>query len=413
MAAGGPGLRSECRESGPCRAGEVKVTKGHSLPARLVAHTVGPRYNIKYRTAAESALFNCYRTTLQVLKEGNHRTLGLCAINSLRRAYPADAGAHIAIRCVRRFLEKFSDSVDSIVFCVQGSDKAVYDSLLPIYFPRSAAEEARVRPSVPLDIGNEDGEPVIAERNIRISEKVFGTEDDEEEDDDDEDDGDRLRKEFESQSFAKMATDHDQSRRETLSAVELDKIEQSRLRYQHWLRRARTEDLSSIAAHKMIYQSGVDSLGRPVVVFVGKFFPAQSLDLQKAMCYFMLVMDQIVNQDYVIVYFHTQTTSDNLPDTSFLKDFYHNVDHRYKKNLKHAYIVHPTFWCKVVTWFISTFTVSDIKRKIRHLDGVQFLFDTIRPDQIAIPPFILEFDRIENGVDYHHPGGGQGDVAGL
>ena len=31
---------------------------------RYVAHTVGPRYNVKYKTAAESALYMCYRNVL-------------------------------------------------------------------------------------------------------------------------------------------------------------------------------------------------------------------------------------------------------------------------------------------------------------------------------------------------------------
>ena len=35
---------------------------------RYVVHTVGPRYNAKYRTAAESALYNCYRNVLQIVR---------------------------------------------------------------------------------------------------------------------------------------------------------------------------------------------------------------------------------------------------------------------------------------------------------------------------------------------------------
>lgn len=35
---------------------------GYALPARHVIHTVGPRFNIKYKTAAENALHNCYRS---------------------------------------------------------------------------------------------------------------------------------------------------------------------------------------------------------------------------------------------------------------------------------------------------------------------------------------------------------------
>ena len=53
----------------PCRTGEVKLTKGFDLPASNIIHTVGPRYNTKYKTAAESALFNCYRGVLQLARE--------------------------------------------------------------------------------------------------------------------------------------------------------------------------------------------------------------------------------------------------------------------------------------------------------------------------------------------------------
>ena len=35
LTAGGAGLRAECKDIGTCRAGEVRVTRGHNLPARL------------------------------------------------------------------------------------------------------------------------------------------------------------------------------------------------------------------------------------------------------------------------------------------------------------------------------------------------------------------------------------------
>jgi len=44
-----------------CRTGEIRVTQGHNLSARYVIHTVGPRYNVKYQTAAENTLHICYR----------------------------------------------------------------------------------------------------------------------------------------------------------------------------------------------------------------------------------------------------------------------------------------------------------------------------------------------------------------
>ena len=38
-----------------------------SVGYRHVIHTVGPRYNVRYQTAAESALFNCYRSVMQIV----------------------------------------------------------------------------------------------------------------------------------------------------------------------------------------------------------------------------------------------------------------------------------------------------------------------------------------------------------
>lgn len=46
-----------------------------------------------------------------------------------------------------------------------------YLKILPLYFPRNETEEKIAVTELPLDIGNEDGEPVIPERQIRIMDK--------------------------------------------------------------------------------------------------------------------------------------------------------------------------------------------------------------------------------------------------
>ena len=47
----------------------------------------------------------------------------------------------------------------------------VYEETLPLYFPRSPQEEKESLTKLPSDIGNEMGEPVIPERQIRIMDK--------------------------------------------------------------------------------------------------------------------------------------------------------------------------------------------------------------------------------------------------
>ena len=46
-----------------------------------------------------------------------------------------------------------------------------YRQILPLYFPRGIKEEEESVHKLPKDLGNEDGEPVIQERQIRILDK--------------------------------------------------------------------------------------------------------------------------------------------------------------------------------------------------------------------------------------------------
>lgn len=47
---------------------------------------------------------------------------------------------------------------------------------------------------------------------------------------------------------------------------------------------------------------------------------------------------------------------------------------------------------KVSTWFFTTFSVSGMKEKVHYLDSLHQLFTCIRPEQMDIPPFVLEYD---------------------
>eukprot|EP01043_Picozoa_sp_COSAG02_P071716 COSAG02_NODE_13219_length_1424_cov_2.345660_2_plen_145_part_00 len=46
--------------------------------------------------------------------------------------------------------------------------------VLPLYFPRNKAEQYRAVPLLPKDVGNESGETVVAERQVRVGESYQG-----------------------------------------------------------------------------------------------------------------------------------------------------------------------------------------------------------------------------------------------
>ncbi|XP_067402066.1 ganglioside-induced differentiation-associated protein 2 isoform X1 [Emydura macquarii macquarii] len=393
----GPDLRDELQKLKGCRTGEAKLTKGFNLAARFIIHTVGPKYKSRYRTAAESSLYSCYRTVLQLTKEQAMSSVGFCVINSVKRGYPLEDATHIALRTVRRFLEIHGETLERVVFAVSELEQATYQKLLPLYFPRSLEEEYHSLPCLPADIGNSEGEPVVPERQIRISEKPGAP--------DDNSDEEGLEADFSligSHAFARMEGDVDKQRRlilqGQLSEAALQK--QHQRNYNRWLCQARTEDLSDVASLKALYQTGVDNCGRTVMVVVGRNIPVTLIDMEKALLYFIHVMDHIAVKEYVIVYFHTLTSDYNNLDSDFLKKLYDVVDIKYKRNLKAVYFVHPTFRSKVSTWFFTTFTVSGLKDKIHYVENLQQLFTAISPEQIDFPPFVLEYDARENGPYY-------------
>lgn len=211
---------------------------------------------------------------------------------------------------------------------------------------------------------------------------------------------------FRQNSFTQMQGDLDTqrllgdiSRNRANESDDLDENEQQE-KYERLLHRANTENLSEVSGIGCLYRSGIDRLGRPVVVFCGKWFPAADLDLEKAMLYLIHVLDPIVKGDYVIAYFHTLTSTSNYPPLHWLKEVYNILPYKYKKNLKAFYIVHPTFWTKMVTWWFTTFMAPAIKAKVHSLPGVEHLYSAICKDQLEIPAYITEYDMMINGLHY-------------
>ncbi|CAO1345697.1 unnamed protein product [Diamesa serratosioi] len=418
----GQDLLDEIKAITVCRTGEVRASKRHSLPARYIIHTSCPIYSHKYRTASETSLHSCYRNILYKAKELELQTIGLCTI-SIQKKYPSDSGAHIALRTIRRFLEKNKHEI--VIFCLQPHECGVYEVQAPLYFPRNQLEESSALWQLPNNIGGNFGELNIPDRQIRIirnphSVMMFGTDDEsdncphdfEGNNSDLEFGNDEATLKLGQNSFTQMQGDLDRQRllgdrpREGVYESVLDDgIEgiEHQERYERLLRRARTEDLTEVSGIGCLYQSGFDRLGRPIIVFCGKWFPAHELDLEKALLYLIYLLDPLVKGDYVISYFHTLTGANNYPSLNWLKEVYSILPYKYKKNLKAFYIVHPTFWTKMMTWWFTTFMAPAIKAKVHSLPGVEHLYSVISKDQLEIPAYITEYDMATNGLHYFQP----------
>lgn len=127
--AAGPELLAECRTLGGCRPGEAKLTRGYSLPARFVIHTVGPVWSGGTRGEPE-ILANCYRNSLRVAVENGVQTIAFPAISCGAYRYPIADAARIAVDTTDEFLRE-SESITSVTFVVSSDEiEAAYQRLL-------------------------------------------------------------------------------------------------------------------------------------------------------------------------------------------------------------------------------------------------------------------------------------------
>jgi O-acetyl-ADP-ribose deacetylase (regulator of RNase III) len=136
----GPQMLEECLAKAPhdfphlpSSVGKVVLTHGFNLPSKFVMHVVGPIGEDPENLAL------CYNTCLRTaMEEPDVRTIAFPCISTGVFGYPAVPAAHVALRCVRSFLEDSThrEKVERIVFDVKlPRDQEIYEQLMLHYFP--------------------------------------------------------------------------------------------------------------------------------------------------------------------------------------------------------------------------------------------------------------------------------------
>lgn len=125
--AAGPELLAACRALGGARTGEVKVTPGFELPARYIAHAVGPVW--KGGGAGEAALLaSCYRSALREAAERGLRTVAFPSISTGIFGFPLDQAAPIALRTIAEGLRLHEGLERVTMCCFSTHDLATYSA---------------------------------------------------------------------------------------------------------------------------------------------------------------------------------------------------------------------------------------------------------------------------------------------
>eukprot|EP00301_Raphidiophrys_heterophryoidea_P017883 c288_g1_i1.p1 GENE.c288_g1_i1~~c288_g1_i1.p1 ORF type:complete len:550 (+),score=143.59 c288_g1_i1:94-1743(+) len=399
FALAGGQLEDEIKALEGCRTGVAKGTRAYNLPCERIIHTAAPHYNTRYRIAAEHALHMCYRNTLLEVVDNTLRSVALCSICTDKRGFPQHDATHIASRTVRRFLEQNSNSLDLVVICVDNDQEFLeYSHVLPLYFPRSSAEEIAAASKLPVDTGNEFGESVLEDRKIRIESLPGG-----------------LFNEAIAtptqvllpiqDSFAAMKENPDDSRVVSAkSRAKHKEAEEKEITYLRYLQRARDENLSDIERLNLLHVGGSDESGRTIVTVIAGYLPAPSTPglpsslaalseqqlVDRLLLFVIRELDQVVNKDYVLVYF--QSDSDRHIGHSLIKKAFSVLTRKYRKNVKAVFVVHPTLWMKMLFWFMTPFVSKKFWAKLIYLDKLSELYKRVDPTLLNIPKFIQQYD---------------------
>lgn len=149
-----------------------------------------------------------------------------------------------------------------------------------------------------------------------------------------------------------------------------------------------------VARHGILQVTGDDKYGRKLIIFSSCCMPpSHQLNHHRLLEYLKYTLDQYVESDYTVVYFHYGLRSINKPSLRWLRDAYREFDRKYKKNLKTLYVVHPTNFIKVI-WNIFKPVISHkFGKKLTYVNYLAELREHLNYDQLIIPPAVLRHDE--------------------
>lgn len=114
-AAGREDLRNECRTIGSCETGKAVITKGYSLPAKYIIHTVGPVWN-GGNEGEPRQLYNCYEESLKLANRYELESIAFPLIASGIFGYPKEKALNTAISAIGDFLSEHEMMVYLVVY---------------------------------------------------------------------------------------------------------------------------------------------------------------------------------------------------------------------------------------------------------------------------------------------------------
>ncbi|XP_042690910.1 rho GTPase-activating protein 8 isoform X3 [Centrocercus urophasianus] len=145
-------------------------------------------------------------------------------------------------------------------------------------------------------------------------------------------------------------------------------------------------------------EKGDDNSGRKVITFsCCRMPPSHQLNHTRLLEYLKYTLEQYVENDYTVVYFHYGLKSLNKPSLKWLQTAYKEFDRKYKKNLKALYVVHPTNFIKILWNIFKPLISHKFGKKVTYLNYLSDLREHLKYDQLNIPQEVIRIKDKNSG----------------
>jgi len=450
----GTELLPELESLAPCSTGDSVVTKGGLLPCEWIIHSVGPKFDERYLIASDHALFAAYKSALVLAADKEAQRVVISCLYKQSKRYPRFDAAHVALRTVRRFLEHpVGDIFEKVMFCVANQeDFEIYSAQMHAYFPRTPEELEDQLNLLPIECGDEWGEVVIPDRQLKVSAgpKPLPTEISEQYQKSASNEqlnvGEELpvgddttsaaaaaaelrqnqsprspspstavaatgsssnttkksgQREVKPighmpRSMTNMESDPDLERKRKINTefAQMSRLERLTLRFQAMLQDIEDEDLSHVEELKLVEVWGKDLKNRTVVFLNGtNLLEAERMDPDLVALAIMKQMEPMRCIPFVLVFGVARVGDDRYHNLNFLQMVFDIFNCRYKDNMIKMYLLHASFTYRMYFWMQLPMEIDTFYPTYWVTSNLAELNDYMNLAIMDLPEEVLRFDR--------------------
>uniref|UniRef100_A0A336KCS4 CSON007345 protein n=1 Tax=Culicoides sonorensis TaxID=179676 RepID=A0A336KCS4_CULSO len=163
--------------------------------------------------------------------------------------------------------------------------------------------------------------------------------------------------------------------------------------------KTREIDMKVIEPYKRILSHGgyLNNKKNAIIIFSSCFLPDRSRSdyhyvMTNLFLYVIKTLQQLITDDYILIYFHGGSNKNNVPPFRWLKKCYQLIDRRLRKSLKNMYLVHPSFWLKSMVWMLRPFVSAKFWRKLVYVNTLEELYTYVSVEKAAVPDKVKNHD---------------------